>query len=212
MKRIVAFGDSNTWGYIPLTAERYTEDVRWTSIMQKQLGPEFKVEEEGLNGRTTAFDDPVNEFRNGSKYIEACMLTNKPVDLLIVMLGTNDLKKIFKSTAFFIMKGMDFLLTKAVKPEYGRNGTPPKVLLISPIMIGENISELVTGESIDETGVKECKCLSKYYKQLSDEAGYYFMDASEYAKPSEADAVHMEMEEHKKLGIAIAEKVRRIFD
>ena len=97
MKTIVCYGDSNTWGYMPkrerpqeTTLNRFPWGVRWTSLLQEQLGAAYRVVEEGLNGRTTMFDDPLDICRNGLESIDCCMLSKHPVDLVILMLGTND--------------------------------------------------------------------------------------------------------------------------
>ena len=113
MKTIVCYGDSNTWGYMPkrehpeITANnRFPWGVRWTSLLQMKLGADYRVEEEGLNGRTTMFDDPLDVCRNGLESIDCCMLTKTPVDLVILMLGTNDCKSYYKADASQIAKGL----------------------------------------------------------------------------------------------------------
>ena len=91
--QILCFGDSNTWGYVPLTVDRYPESVRWTGVMAQALGAGFRIIEEGQNGRTTVWDDPLEgDNKNGLRYLPACLESHHPLDLVIIMLGTNDLK------------------------------------------------------------------------------------------------------------------------
>ena len=111
--RIVCFGDSNTWGYNPKNATRYPEEVRWTGILEEMLGNEYKIIEEGQNGRTIATDDPCEGERNGIKVIVPCIESQKPFDLLILMLGTNDLKSKFHYTASDVAGEMQQMLEKS---------------------------------------------------------------------------------------------------
>ena len=95
MKTILCYGDSNTYGLMPDSPDRYPRDVRWTGILQKKLGEDYYVIEEGLSGRTTLWDDPIEEHKNGKKYLLPCLETHKPLDLVVIMLGTNDLDHMF---------------------------------------------------------------------------------------------------------------------
>ena len=210
-KRVVCYGDSNTWGYAP-SGERYDETARWTSVMADKLGDRYAVIEEGLSGRTTAFEDPIEEYRNGKSYIMPCLLTNMPIDLIIVMLGSNDLKRLFGLTAFLIAKGMELLCGKILKSECGINGQPPKLLIASPIHVGDNLKDTDTIEYLDVSAIEESRKLSKYYQIIADELGCAFLDAAAFASPSRQDALHMTEQEHLKLADAMAEKVRRILD
>jgi lysophospholipase L1-like esterase len=92
LKRSLCYGDSNTWGFIPAIGERYPYNIRWTGVLQSLLGPDFEVIEEGLNSRTTNIEDPNNIGRNGKKYLIPCLDSQFPLDVIILMLGTNDLK------------------------------------------------------------------------------------------------------------------------
>ena len=96
MKRILCYGDSNTWGYDPATQERFDRATRWTGVLRTTLGDGYEILEEGLNGRTTVWDDPIEGYKNGHTYLVPCLETHRPVDLVVLMLGTNDLKKRFR--------------------------------------------------------------------------------------------------------------------
>ena len=135
MKQIVCFGDSNTYGYIPENGERYPWGVRWTSLLNEKLGyGKYHIEEEGLCGRTTIFEDPLRDNRNGSHMLPALLETHQHADLIIVMLGTNDCKTVFGASADVIGKGITRLLDQI--QEYAPRA---KVLLMSPIYLGEKV-------------------------------------------------------------------------
>ena len=126
MAVIVAYGNSNTWGYDPAIGARFAPDVRWTGIMQRALGPAHKVIEEGLNGRTTVHDDPIEPHRNGLTYLTPCLLSHAPLDLVIISLGCNDLKHRFWLTPGDIALGAERLALTAKSLGVGPNGAPPR--------------------------------------------------------------------------------------
>jgi len=137
MKTILCYGDSNTWGYNPLTKERYSREERWTGILQKELGEDYEVIEEGLNGRTTVWDDPIEGYKNGKEYLIPCLESHRPVDLVIIMLGTNDLKKRFSLSTFEIANGAKVLVNIVQKSKAGPGEIAPKVLLMAPPPVGK---------------------------------------------------------------------------
>lgn len=211
MKNILCYGDSNTWGFNAETRDRFPADVRWTGVLKNALGEEYHVIEEGLNGRTTVWDDPIEDYRNGKEYLIPCIRSHRPLDLVIIMLGTNDLKKRFSLAAIDIAAGAGMLTDIVLKSDAGYNGKSPKVLLISPISVGININQSEFGETFGgENSIITAQKFAGYYKRLSEQKGCEFMDAAEIAAPSPIDAIHFEAGEHKKLGEAVAHKVREI--
>lgn len=81
MKSILCFGDSNTWGYNPRTKERYPRNERWTGMLRQELGDGYEIIEEGLNGRITVWEDPIEEHKNGKEYLIPCLESHQPIDL-----------------------------------------------------------------------------------------------------------------------------------
>ena len=136
MKTILCFGDSNTWGCIPLTGahppRRYGPAQRWPGVLHRELGDGFWIVEEGLNGRTTVWDDPLEPFRSGKELLVPCLLTHQPIDLVIVMLGTNDLKGRFRVGARDIAAGAGLLLDIVHASACGPGESPPQALLVCP--------------------------------------------------------------------------------
>ena len=150
MKTILCYGDSNTYGYNPENGFRYPYDLRWTSILEKNMEGRARVIPEGLNGRTTCFEDEIRPGRNGFAYLEPCLHSHGPLDLVVLMLGTNDLKIRFQLTPVDIGKAIERLVKKILEitPQKREDGKPSEILLVSPILIGENIREVADGETM----------------------------------------------------------------
>ncbi|MDI9594228.1 MAG: SGNH/GDSL hydrolase family protein, partial [Atribacterota bacterium] len=137
VKEILCFGDSLTWGWNPVDRGRYPFEKRWTGVLQKELGKDYRIIEEGLNGRTTIWDDPIEGEKNGKKYLIPCLESHLPLDLVIIMLGTNDLKLRFNKSAFDIAAAADSLIQLVQKSRAGRDSQSPKALLVSPPPLGK---------------------------------------------------------------------------
>jgi len=215
MKRILCYGDSNTWGYIPGTIrERYEPDVRWTGVAQKLLGSDYLLIEEGLNGRTTVYDNPCKPWENGMDMLPGMLITQKPLDLAIFMLGTNDL---WQKDAFAAAEGMRALLERTyemhkpfrAKPYTIFNGDP-RILVVSPILVHE-VLNAHDGEH-HRKAAEESKKFARLYKQVSAEMETEFMDAALYAQPSPVDGIHMDPDSHRRLGEAMAQKIRELLE
>jgi len=137
MKTIVCYGDSNTWGFNPAAQDRFALEERWTGVLALELGTGYRVIEEGLNGRTTIWDDPIEEGRNGKTYLLPCLWSHQPIDLVTIMLGTNDLKERFAVSAYNIAAGAGVLVNLALKNGAGPNGGASQVLLLAPPVVGQ---------------------------------------------------------------------------
>jgi len=206
MKTILCYGDSNTHGYIPGEAGRYPRDVRWTGILQQELGQDFYVIEEGLNGRTTVWEDPIEEHRSGKQYLPACLESHAPIDLVIIMLGTNDLKARFWVPASDIALGVGLLVDKTLKTQTGPDDSAPSVLVIAP----PPLAKLTDFAEMLEGATEKSQRLAGLYQQVAEEYGCEFLDAASIASFSDIDGVHMVPAEHKKMGLGVADKVRQI--
>lgn len=208
-KRIMCFGDSNTWGASPADGSRYPEGVRWTSILQKELGEEYVVVEEGYNGRVSVHDDVVEGRMSGVKYFAPCLDSQSPLDLVIIMLGTNDLKARFGVSPRTIAYGFGrYLDALQITPMAGEK---PKVLLASPILIDAAYKgHPLFYDMFGEDAVEKSKKMAEAYEEFANANGIEFFNAAEYGKASVIDGVHMEPEYHEKLGKAFAVKVKEI--
>ena len=206
MKRILCYGDSNTWGYDPATQGRFPADARWTGVLQCELGDEYLVIEEGLNGRTTVWDDPIEGYKNGKTYLIPCLASQRPLDLVIIMLGTNDLKKRFSLPAYDIANGAAVLVDVVQKSAAGRDGQAPPVLLMAP----PPTTTLTDFAEMFEGAASKSQRFSRHFQRVSDEKGCYLLDTRHHVESSEMDGIHLEAGEHAKLGRAVTKAVRNI--
>ena len=189
---------------------RYTKDVRWTGRLQMLLGDAFSVIEEGCNGRTTIYDDPLEGWKNGRDYLKPCLNSHKPVDIVIMMLGSNDLKETFHASAREIADGVGSLvdIIKAFTEEKQR--FIPHVILVSPPEIGEGIASSDFYGAFLEDAIQRSKGFPEYYKSVADAKGCIYFNAAEYVKTSEADSLHLTPEAHGKLAEALFNVIANI--
>jgi lysophospholipase L1-like esterase len=206
MTVVVAFGDSNTWGYDPGAGVRLAPQTRWTGIMQLELGPAWRVIEEGLNGRTTVFDDPIEPDRRGSDYLPPCLRSHAPLDLLIIALGCNDLKQRFSASAGDIANGAERLIQMARAESVGPRGAPPAIILVAPPPLGRlnEFAEMFAG------GTEKSKLLAARYREVAERNAVGFVDAGEFVVCSDRDGIHFEADQHAILGRAMAAAARMI--
>jgi lysophospholipase L1-like esterase len=212
MKTIVCFGDSNTWGAIPLQGPRFdvlrrlNMEQRWPGVMRNLLGADYWVIEEGLCGRTTVCEDPLEGYKCGKDYIIPCIQSHTPVNLVTIMLGTNDLKLRFSLPAFDIAKGAGALVDLVRKINYPFGCQAPQVLLIAPPPILE-VGRLK--ENFEGGAEKSLKFVA-YYADVAATLGCQFLDAGAIIHSSSEDGIHFDAVEHAKLGRAVTEKVKTI--
>ncbi len=199
MKQLLCFGDSNTWGLIPKTNERYSWGERWTSILQEKLyDKDVRVLEEGLCGRTTVFDDAYRKNRNGLKSLPEILETSYPIDAAVIMLGTNDCKAYYKSNSYNIAKGLGLCIDELLKYI-----SPEKVLIVSPIFLGDTVWKEEFDPEFDARSVDIAKGLFHEYKKVAQTKGTNIISASDFARPSDVDQEHLTKEGHQLLAHAI---------
>lgn len=207
-KRILCYGDSNTWGYIT-TGGRYDEHTRWPMRMAELLGGDYAVIEEGFNGRTCVFDDPVEGgFKSGVSYLPPCLMTHNPLDAVVIMLGTNDTKRRFGMTPMTIGQGMMQLVRTTKLYGMDGEGNPPHIIITAPPPILDNLMEARHGECFGEQSIAVSRGLAAEYLRVSKLLRVDFFDAAPFAEVSPLDAVHMTAEGHRRLAMAMAEKIR----
>ena len=195
MKQILCFGDSNTFGLIPGTGNRYDWNIRWTGILDKNLREKgYRIIEEGLCGRTTVFDDSFREGRKGADILPTLLESHNPLDIVILMLGTNDCKTIYNATAETIGKGIQRLLQ-----QIKQKSPQAKIILVSPIYLGQGVGEKGFDSEFDDSSVETSENLHKVYNRIADENEIYYLKASGYANPSPQDREHLDENGHRKL-------------
>ncbi len=199
-KHIVCFGDSNTHGYCALTNGRFSEEERWTCLLGQLLGEDYLVLEEGLSGRTTCFDDPIHEGLSGLDYIYPCLMSHAPVDLLVIMLGTNDTKERFGSSAACIALGLKRLVAKAVATTdcWGTHG--PRILIVVPKTIDKEYESTAVGATMGRGCAEKSEGLIAEYKTIANLTNCFYFDANEVvAENNHIDYMHLTKEGHQSL-------------
>lgn len=204
-KHIVCLGDSNTHGYCADPSDcadhgdRFNEDERWPCLLQKHLGSGYLVLEEGLSGRTTVFNDPLHESMAALDVIYSILMSHEKVDLLIIMLGTNDVKERLNANPSCVAIGMERLVLKAMSvPAWG--GCKPNILVVCPPHIGDGLTDEPMGKGCPE----KSRALAKYYKQHCDALGIPFLDAEGIAEFNQVDFMHLTRKGHASLADALA--------
>lgn len=207
--KVVCFGDSNTWGYNPMDGSRYDEKTRWPRLLE-QYG-KFEVVEEGLNGRTISFEDPLNPNRCGQKILQMVLETHKPFDVLIIMLGTNDMIEMHHCDSMSIATGIRNLIRIAKNPYLWEDYPIPEILVVAPLLFHscmENVPDMITYYGTES--FQKAHELPDYMKAFCDQYGCHFMNAADFACASEIDGVHLDEEGHAALARGIAAKLLEI--
>ncbi|MDR0598192.1 MAG: SGNH/GDSL hydrolase family protein [Treponema sp.] len=213
VKTVLCYGDSNTWGFSPLSGKRFDHRTRWPMVLWRLLNrgaplfpedgredPPYWVIEEGLCGRTSCREDPIEGDLNGLRQLIPILESHKPLDWVAIMLGSNDLKLRFNPSAFDAAVGVQRLANAVLNSRCGPRGGPPQVLLICPppTTVSGKFAHIF-GDSVELS-----KKLAPYFRAMAKEIGVIFLDAGEIIKSSPADGVHLEAEEHRKLAEAVA--------
>ncbi|MDP1592308.1 MAG: GDSL-type esterase/lipase family protein [Prosthecobacter sp.] len=213
MKTVLCFGDSNTWGFIPesITAPfpaRHAHDVRWTGVLSHELGPNVRVIEEGQNGRTTVHDDPFATARNGKLVLPAILESHKPLDLVVLMLGTNDLKNVFGVSPGEIATGVKILAQMILSSDAGRAAKPPKLLLLCPPAIGQQ-NHLPDIAAKLPNAFKDSRELPRHYEALAAALGCAYLNTQTLISAG-SDGIHLDAAAHALLGKAVATAVKSL--
>jgi len=213
MKTVLCFGDSNTWGFMPesITAPlpaRHPHDVRWPGVMAGKLGTGRRVIEEGQNGRTTVHDDPFAAARNGKAVLPALLESHKPLDLVVLMLGTNDLKSVFGVSPGEIANGVKILAQMILSSDAGIAGRPPKLLLLCPPAIGDQ-SHLPDVAAKLPQGRDRSLDLPRHYAALAASLDCAYLNTQTIIEPG-SDGIHLDAAAHARLGAAVATVVKSL--
>ncbi len=217
-KSILCYGDSNTWGYVPLPLGdertlRLEREQRWTGRLAALLGAGWEVAEAGLSGRNTGYDDPDDgKTLNGLRTLECCLRSAAPCDVVVLMLGTNDTKPCFGATPQAMLQNMECMVS--VIREDGDNagrGKPPAILLVSPIAIdGSRLATPEKGGSFGPGSPALLEATRPGMQALAARLGLGYLDASAYAAPSPHDGLHMDAGGHRVLAGAVYRAVLQL--
>src|SRR5664280_1077010 len=208
-KTVLCYGDSITWGYNPANQNRMKWNERWAGILANGLNEDYLVIEEGLKGRTTTWNDPIDgASENGLNYLIPCLDSHKPIDLCILLLGLNDLKKRFSLPSIEIARGITVIIEVIKKSGTGIGGPTPKILLLTPPIINpvEGLSQEFRNSH------NKSRKLPGYYAKIARDYGIEFLDISKIINVSELDGVHIDVDEQLKLGNLVIKKVKEIME
>ncbi|WP_051328942.1 SGNH/GDSL hydrolase family protein [Geminicoccus roseus] len=220
-KRVMVFGDSNSWGWIPITegfpSTRYAQDERWPGVLQEQLGEGYEVVVEALSGRTTDLADPTvpnvtGAALVGADYLSPAIASHLPLDLVVIMLGTNDLKAMYDRSPYRIALGMGKLVD-IVQDTGGGVGTSypaPKVLVLAPPPLGELSPQAF--QDLFAGGPEKSRRLGELYEPVARAGGAEFLDIGQVTPTDGVDGIHFTKEAQRKIGMAVADKVKAIFE
>lgn len=209
MKNVLCFGDSNTYGLKPDGTGRFDRSVRWTGRLEQLLGSDrFHVIEEGLCGRTSVFEDALRKNRRGIDVLPMILETHKPIDLVVIMLGTNDCKTRYHASAKVIAKGIE-LLANQVKQVLDKN---VKILLVSPIHLGQGVWEEKYDMEFSKESYQVSLKLPKQIERVALENGYEYIAASDHTEPSATDREHLDEKGHEILGRVFADRILDIYN
>ncbi len=199
MKKILCFGDSNTYGFNPIDGSRYSEDIRWSGILKNTLRGKFKVIESGCNNRTCFIDNPDGEERTGYKALPKYLTAD--IDVLILAIGINDIQKFYSVTNLDIKNGIENLIKIAKNIN-----SNIKIILLSPSVINPCILNSYFSFQFDENSIKKSYEFSSIYERIANENNCIFFDLNTIVNVSEVDGLHYNKSEHKK----IAERVKKL--
>lgn len=211
-KHIICLGDSNTHGYCADPKDcadggiRFNENERWTCLLQRSLGEDYLVTEEGLSGRTTVFVDPLHESMDALSVAYPILKSHEVVDLLIIMLGTNDTKDRLGMNAACIGLGMERLVRKCMSVDCW-GGKKPNILIVSPPPIGDALNDPCMGIHCAE----KSRGLAKYYREKAALLGVHFMDAAG-CEFNQIDYMHLTRRGHAQLAERFAQLIPQIIE
>lgn len=206
---ILCFGDSNTFGQPAEKRGRWPADVRWTGRLQQILGTEYAVIEEGLGGRTTDLDDPDRGDRNGRKYFQPCLRSHSPLDMVVIMLGNNDLKIKFGRQADAVASALEGYIDDIEHTSWTRTGGVSAMLLVSPIHIDPDQPAFAEQSSeYDIDSARKSRELAPAIRRIAHKRRSLFVDAATVACAGE-DGAHLSRDSHEPLARLIAQEIEQ---
>lgn len=206
MREILAFGDSLTWGVDPTTGLRHPAAAQWPRVLEAGLEG-VRVHADGVGGRTTCRDDDAGAAcRNGARALPVALSAQMPLDLVIVMLGTNDLKAVHGGRALSAQAGMRRLAQIVETFPYKPRKALPRLVIVAPPPCCAGPS----GEPAGGRSIAESRLLAPLYQSLATELGCAFFDAGTVAQASAVDGVHLDATNTQAIGAALIAPVARI--
>jgi lysophospholipase L1-like esterase len=209
VKNILAFGDSLTWGFVAGKDDRHLFEDRWPNALATGLGGNVRVLAEGMNARTTVYDDPTDSTNlSGAVSLPILLKSHQPLELVIIMLGTNDIKFAGRCRAFDAAMGMERLIKLVQKHDYLGSYKPPQVLIMSPPCLVPTKDEWFN--ELWGHAIAESKLFAKHYARVAQEQGVHFFDAGTVAVADPTDGGHLDAANTRGIGAALVPVVKKI--
>lgn len=204
MKKVLCYGDSNTYGFIPNSFSRYKKDERWSGILSSLL-PEYEILEEGMNNRTVFFKNPEGLKQSGGEYLPIYLQNHKDIDIFILSLGTNDAQIFYDLNENIIREK----LTEIIKLIHETN-LRTEIIIVPPVKIGMNILNSGFSMMFDKNSIMKNRETFYLFEEIAKENGCEYFDFNKYAKPSDIDGLHYIPESHKIIAENLAEFIKTI--
>lgn len=216
MKHILCYGDSNTFGFDGRKMAdgdfraRYDRNTRWTGLLSQMLGEDYEVIDEGMGGRTTVFDDPLVPGRNGLTFLNVAVESHEPLDLVLVMLGTNDLRDPFPTSETVCEEAMEYLIRR-LKEILAESLNPAcRILIVSPVCVTKNKYGSFCYDYSEKALLLAPK-LAAIYQRIAERQGCFFADANEWCTIDENDGVHLNPQGHRAVAEQLAKLIPTLF-
>jgi lysophospholipase L1-like esterase len=201
-RTVLCFGDSNTYGTVPgIENSRYAPELRWPGVLARELGPGWRVIEEGLPGRTTIHEDPLSPHRRGADYLPPCLASHAPLDAVVIFLGTNDLKSRFAGGSYEIAQGIGLLAGVALTSGAGPDGGAPRVVVLGLPRLAP-----IVQDGFEGAGGK-AEQLPARLEQAVREVGAELLQLADLVSYSPLDGVHLDADGHAIVGAAVARRL-----
>lgn len=204
MKKILCYGDSNTYGFIPKTCGRYEKNERWTGILSELL-PDFEIIEEGLNNRMGFVKSPEGLKYCGSEYLSVYLQNHKDLDICIIALGTNDAQFFYNLDKNTVENGLKILVNSV--REVNEN---TKIIVVPPVKITKNILNGIFVMQFDLKSVERIQNVFPVFQEFADKNGCLYFDFNEFVTPSEDDGIHYTKDSHKIIAYALADFIKSL--
>lgn len=205
MKKILCYGDSNTYGFNPKTIERYNKNERWSGILSDLL-QDFEIIEEGMNNRLGFFESSEGLKQSGREYLPTVLSNNKDIDIFILAVGTNDAQFFYNLDTVVVQNGLEHLINTI----YNTN-SDTKIIIVPPVKIEKNILNGFFKNQFDEKSIDKIKKVFPIYKHVADKKNCLYFDFNEYVSPSEIDGLHYSKESHKIIAQNLAKFIKKYF-
>ena len=211
-KFVLCYGDSNTFGYNPeANGKRYQRDKCWPYILSDKLGQDFYVISEGLSGRTVTCDYTRKDgWMHGQAYLKSAILSQNPLDYVIIMLGTNDCANRINLSVENIQLGLEDCILTVRETSMDTQGYIPKIIIVVPLAFLSEYDGTIFVDEIKDEAFEKTHALSSAYKEIADKYECGFVDATTDIEVSRIDCVHMTLKGHEELASKIYEEIIRI--